>query len=189
MGVDYALACGDCKAFIDFHKWPPHEEAGKVLYAHFFPESVVPVSRFEVTEAAGCPVVRLDAAELLEGVARAAPDQSYIQRLKERLPAFVGEHGAHDLFMACDLGAEPWSWEVPAAEWTRWKEIRGYDCFCTFLPRNLVEDLNLTTWDDALRFLRTEHDWLLFEQTAAEVEAIRRAFEQNVDAAARLRLF
>ena len=180
MGVDFALACNDCKEFVDCHKWVPHEEAGKVLVAHFYPEYGVPVSRYVVSSIDGCPVIYVDAPDLLRGISRQAPEHEYIQQLKECLPDFVHTHQRHKIFIACDLGPELWKWDVPPEIWTKWKEVQGFWLYRSFLPRHLAEDRKLKSWDEARAVLRVEHDWLLHEQADEDLMAIRGAFEKLV---------
>ena len=179
MGVDHFLACNNCKEFVDCHKWPPHEEANSVLYAHFYPEYGVPQSHYQVEWSDGCPIVRAKATDLLREIRRPAPPHDYINQLKNLLPIFVAAHRSHDLFVASDLGPAPWGYDAPEEIWTAWKQIGS---FHRGFPRNLVETMGLVHWDQALPFIEAWDRWVFDgDPEREELVAIQRAFERLVD--------
>src|SRR5262249_54495237 len=118
MGVDFHLACADCREFIDLHKWPVVEDTGTFLvHAYYQPGQYPGQLR---PEAPPYPLVDLDTlckkilltADDIEAALKGEiPDQPYIRELMPVVKEFAARHRGHRLFLSCDMGdpeEDPW---------------------------------------------------------------------------------
>src|SRR5437870_4829927 len=92
MGLDFAVACFDCKLFSDLHKWPIVEEMRDRFHTQQYDRDIFP----------GKPsysVVRVSADELSRGLRQAQTDSEcnveYIQASLPSLHSFVKQHWTH----------------------------------------------------------------------------------------------
>ena len=97
----------------------------------------------------------------------------YLRQLEPVIRHFTTLHADHELFLACDLGIEPWS---IGADFAEWKEIPAYLNYLSFLPRHFIEDLRIESWQEAEAYLQTHHDWLF--QSEEIITPVREAFEK-----------
>ena len=182
MGVDFYLACGNCREFICLHKWPVVDRAGDFLVnAHYEPGKYPGQLR---PEDSPFPFVDLEtdfkkllitAEQIEDALAFYVPEWPYIAELTPIVRDFAVRHRSHQLFLACDLGGdEPW-W--PGEPWFEaWLSVPGPCQAFRFLPRNLVEVASFQTWQEASSAMARE--LVLFEDT--DIEVIRLSFERLV---------
>jgi hypothetical protein len=121
--------------------------------------------------------VRIQAEQIDQSLCDYTPEQPYIATLIPYVRQFILEHRRHFLFLTCDIGERPW--DIGESKRFDWKEIRAaFDHDSRFLPRNLVDDYRLTSWDDVLQFYESGDAWMLHEQMADELDVLRSAFER-----------
>jgi hypothetical protein len=187
MGVDFHLACGECREFIDLHKWRVVENAGRFLIqAHFdtpqyadlppVAESPYPLADLD----SHCKKVFVAAEQIEEALDGDVPDQPYIRELTPLVRAFAARHRGHRLFMSCDLGdpkEDPWWPGRPG--FADWLELPGLYRFNQYLPRNLIELARFQSWSDVLTRMASEWPFRFAESYPEEIEAIRVGFEER----------
>jgi hypothetical protein len=187
MGVDFFLACDDCHEFIDLHKWPVVENAGRFLvHAHyktrqytdqFLPEDLpYPLADLDSM----CKKVLITAKDLEAALGGEVPDQPYIRELATIVRAFATWHRGHRLFLSCDLGdPEEDPWWPGRPRFAEWKEIPGPFLFYRYLPRNMIEVDGFESWAEAVEKLREEWPFVYGSIHSAEIESIHAAFEEG----------
>jgi hypothetical protein len=179
MGTEYAVACLECRLFIDLHKWPVIEELGESLAQAYetheqkiiLPEiSMNPVVYFNADDGLGV-LSRVHEEHLKE----TSYDQLYIQKLALVLSSFLPAHKDHTLILVSDMGARPWHIGEPV--WYEWKEIiAAFDFAAQFLPRNLVDDFSFTAWDQVIAFYEKKEAWFLHDQAKDQLEELKKRF-------------
>lgn len=187
MGVEFYLACGDCCEFIDLHKWPVVENAGRFLvHAHYeqdrYPGQLRPEnSPYPLTDLVTRCKKALVSAEQIEGaLAGDIPDQPYIRELTPVVRAFAARHRGHRQFLSCDLGnpeEDPWWPGRPG--FADWLEVPGAFRNNHYLPRNLVEVAGFSNWHAVLAGMAGAWPFEVAESHAEEMEAIRIGFEER----------
>lgn len=137
MGYEHALACEDCKHYLDLHKWTPVPELqakpapGRPGYVH------VPCAADKAMDA-----VREFAAS------------GYFPELSDAAAGFVLEHQQHSLAFYRSYGDNPWWPDEPG--WHQWRERVGplfrppHRPMDVDLPLNIILDLGITSWPEAL---------------------------------------
>jgi len=82
---------------------------------------------------------------------RGDPD---FQKLVAILPVFCDEHGSHELYLINDSGDFPWT-VCDGYPWYEWAEVIGpnTDMGKIDLPKNLIQDLHLRSWDEIEKHL------------------------------------
>lgn len=179
MGVDYALACGDCLEFIDLHKWAIVEDAARCLISAYH-SSYEPRQNYHaqrIPSLSTQPVVSVTVQQVSEALNEFVPHQPYIQQLLPVVQRFLTVHLDHFLFLTCDLGRRPWHFGEP--QWQEWKEIQAaYKFEGQFLPKNLVQDFGFHRWEEVMEYYSKHEPWFLHDQMRDEREALRQAFEQ-----------
>ena len=186
MGVEFYLACSDCKEFIELHKWPVVEEAGNYLvHAHYergeFDTQLYPEdSPFPLCDLdTHCKKIELTSDQILEALTASPPDHEYIHELKPVVQKFASDHEGHSIFLSCDLGdpdEDPWS--TTQLGFDDWLEVPGVFHYYAALPRNLMEVSKLSTWDDVLEKMQDE--WPFCYHVEEEIESIHSAFERRI---------
>lgn len=170
MGIDYAIACTDCREFVALHKWPILEAAALDVHGR---------AAFDLPGISNGPLAWLDMELVATAVAEPIPSRGFITELQPVLRQFAADHAHHHVAIACDNGLLPWEFGEPA--WDSWKEVQGpffYDS--AYLPRNLIDDYGLTRWADVLELLRQKAEFLLHPQLEEDLQALRIAFTNRV---------
>ncbi len=167
MGIDYALACGDCLEFIALHKW-------SILEYYSLPSQKMPSLSNQF-------IVTVSAEQLVKSLDNFTPSQPYIKKLLPVVNSFITSHRTHFLFFTCDTGERPWDFGEP--RYLEWKEIQA-ECSYSgqILPRNLIEDFGFRRWEEVLKYYSEQDSWFLCEQTREWREALKQAFEEQVAA-------
>jgi|GEM_PF-2560124 len=187
MGVDFHLACSDCREFIDLHKWEVVNDAGRLLVqAHFdSPQSpdLSPRARSQyplLDLDSHCKKVLVKAEQIEEALDGEVPDHQYIKELTPLVRAFAAQNRGHRLFLSCDLGdpeEDPWWPGRPG--FAEWLEIPGAFRFHQYLPRNLIEVAGFKSWSDVLTGMASTWPFEFPESHPEEIEAIRAGFEER----------
>lgn len=165
MGINYALACGDCLEFIDLHKFSLLEYQSLSLQ--------------KVTHLSNRLIAPVTAQQLLNGLESFIPSQQYIEALLPFIRNFIASHQDHFLFLTCDIGEHPWNFGEPQCfEWREIQAVFNYDS--QFLPKNLVKDFAFSHWQEVLAYYSEHESWFLDQQLRDERDALRQAFEQEV---------
>ena len=165
MGIDYALACGDCLEFIALHKW-------SILEYRSLPSQRVPSLSNQL-------IVPVTARQLVNSLDGFVPYQPYMEQLLPFVLDFVTSHRDHFLFLTCDTGERPWDFGEP--RYLEWKEIQAACSYRgQFLPRNLIEDFGFHRWSEVLEYYSKHQPWFLYEQMKDEREALRQAFDKEL---------
>src|SRR5579883_3160851 len=160
MGVDYALACGDCLEFMDLHKWSILEDAGRCLIAahglsHYDYQSF---EAQRVPSLSSQPLVPVTAQQLVKALHDFVPHHSYIEELLPFVHSFMTAHQDHFLFFTCDIGERPWCFGEPRCY--EWREIwAAFNFDSQFLPKNLVKDFNFHYWEEVLEHYSKRLSW------------------------------
>jgi len=186
MGVDFYLACADCKDFIELHKWQVIEEAGHYLiHSHYEPGQFMgqrlrddSLYRLKDLDTL-CKKILVTVDQIEESLHGEVPDHPYIRELTPIVWLFVSEHRGHELFLSCDLGDpsdDPWYPGRPG--FAEWRELPGVFLFHRYLPRNVVEVDGFRSWTEAFDQLREEWPFAYCDTYAAEIATIKSAFEQ-----------
>lgn len=181
MGVDYALACGNCLEFIDLHKWAIVEDAARCLISayHLVHKPYQNYFSQQIPNLSSQPIVAVTVQQVLESLEKFFPDQAYVHQLQPFVRSFLTTHQDHFLFLSCDLGVRPWHFGEP--QWHQWREIQAAFKFeGQFLPRNLVQDFGFRRWEEVIDYYSKHEPWFLHDQMRDEQEALRQAFEQVV---------
>jgi hypothetical protein len=188
MGVDFHLACGDCREFIDLHKWGAVEDASRFLIqAHFDTAQYADLpplaeSPFPLVDLGSlCKKVLVTAEQIEAALGGDVPDQPYIRELTPVVWSFAARHRGHRLFLSCDLGdpgEDPWWPGQPG--FADWLAVSGTFPFHQYLPRNLVELAGFQNWLDVLAGMASEWPFEFPELYPEEIEAIRQGFEERL---------
>lgn len=187
MGVDFHLACSDCCEFIELHKWPVLEDAGRFLvHAHYesgqYPGQLRPEdSPYPFADlGTHCKKALVTADQIEKALAGDVPDQPYIRELTPIVRGFAARHQGHRMFLSCDLGdpeEDPWWPGRPG--FAAWMEVAGPFQFNQYLPRNLIEVAGFQNWSDVLVGMAQEWPFEFAESHAAEIEAVRAGFDER----------
>jgi hypothetical protein len=116
--------------------------------------------------------VQISSDEISEGIKslEIEPGNARHQWVFDLLPYienFSREHAQHDMRMVDDAMPDFYWWpEHPG--YTTWKEIQTSLDKELFLPRNLVDDLHITDWASAEKYLRSLQVMLYDELELAE---------------------
>jgi hypothetical protein len=174
MAQYYALACMDCKVFVDLHKFLPSDAwyerfDGSSWDSDFLPGHEtycclkVTVQQFE-QELVAFPLV--------------AYTPAYVRKLVPELLVFCRDHRGHPFFVISDLGDRPW--DFPIEGWWEWKEKPVAFDLHSYLPRNLVEDLGVRDWPAAVEALKGHASGYSppLEATSGDALAFRLGFER-----------
>lgn len=158
MAIEYYLICPACKEFIDLYKI----RLVKLPAGDY----KLPAEGIELSEE-----------DLLKGIERVEQElaeiQVWIRNLLPFVKIFVQQHAAHRLILKDDYPAPAWYPESPG--YTAWKEYRSTHSHELFLPRNLVDDLQITSWAEAEKHLRVQNV-ILYEEL--ELDEYRETFEK-----------
>ena len=156
MSTNYYIACIDSFEFIHLHKWPIIDDVGHRLHRG---------RKLAVLYFCASPAVIIDKSDIIESIdSQASEDQQgYIKKLIPFVRDFVSVSGNSHFFITCDIGDLPW--EIGSSIWYKWKEvIADFGFESHFLPRNLIDDFKLLTWDEVLEFYKEHDSWMLHEQ-------------------------
>ena len=186
MGVEFSLACNECKVFLSLDKWPVIKLAGDFLvHAHYSPtESYYDDSRcpkkspFPLFQAeSGQWRLTFTSTELLAAQNTESAPGNWNSELSQQVLDFAEAHFSHPLFLCCDYcGVEPWNFD--GQHWIEWRESLGKYYFHSYLPRNLIEQPNCKSWPEAETFLREKHPWLLDIQMKVALSELKLTFEK-----------
>ena len=165
MGIDYALACGDCLEFVALHKW-------SIVPYYSLPNRKMPSISNQL-------IVPVSSEQLVKELDNFTPNQSYIKELLPVVRSFIASHQEHFLFLTCDTGERPWDFGEP--QYLEWKEILAACSYSgQFLPRNLIEDFGFRQWSEVLKYYSKRQFWFLHKQMKNEKQALKRAFKQKL---------
>ena len=165
MGIEYALACGDCLEFIALHKW-------SIVEYRSLPQQKIPSLSNQY-------IVSVSTKQLHEALDNFVPHQPYIEKLLPFVRNFIASHRNHLLFLTCDLGEYPWDFGEP--RYLEWREIQAACSYNgQFLPKNLIQDFGFSHWSEVLEYYSQHQSWFLCEQIKDERELLRQAFEREI---------
>lgn len=184
MGVDYALACGNCLEFLDLHKWAVVEDAARCLVSAYglVHEPCRTYHTQQLLTLSSQPIVAVTSQQIAEALQGVVPHQPYILQLLPFINSFLATRQDCFLFLTCDIGARPWHFGEP--HWYQWREIQAAFKFeGQFLPKNLVQDFGFRHWQEVVEYYAQHESWFLHDQMRDEREALRQAFEQAAIAA------
>lgn len=160
MAIEYHLVCSSCKEFLDLHKF-----------------RLVP----EVCEQSplGLDGVAVSVPDIDQGIARLEPENEinrWIHKLVADVQTFSAKHKTHDLRMV-DSHAPDYYWWPEHPGYTDWKEITSslVSGGEFFLPRNLVDDLQIMDWKTAEEYLLKSYR-ILYEEL--ELDEYREKFDE-----------
>lgn len=159
MGVEHTLSCHDCFEFIDTSKWP------LILnYERYYPR--------------GFEGQKTDIDEVGNGTKYLSQSERFSHwsvHVVPLLAEFTEKHKGHDLRIHDNSGDHPWDPEYPG--YCKWKEVKGYFTLEMYLPRNLVEDLKIINWEEAITYLKKLEIYLYDE---LEIEEYKKVFGELV---------
>ncbi|KAI9130562.1 hypothetical protein [Acaryochloris sp. CCMEE 5410] len=146
MSIDFCIACNDCYEYLELHKWFPDDDLSEKYPCDLKRGnySGSPTNKNKVEKAI---------AIFETGLRQKCPGH-WIENLVPYLQSFIEAHDGHSLSIYNDCGDMPWDFAEP--DWHKWKEIRGpMSCWDenfkdVVLPRNMIDDLDISTWEDAL---------------------------------------
>ena len=140
MAAEYCLVCNTCKEFLDIHKLRLTAQK-----CEKYPLEIdgVPISSSEIDE--GLKELKIEIGN---------SDHQWVVDLLPHIEKFSREHTLHRMSMVDDGGPDYYWWPEHTG-YTEWKEIRGSLENELFLPRNLVDDLQIADWTAAERYLRS----------------------------------
>jgi hypothetical protein len=144
MSRNYAIACETCQQFLDLGGLCPSEE----LSRHKLLSSIPAFQRTEVS-----------AQDILQELAFHNPDNIW-PGLADAIQNFVAFHQTHNL-IALESGGD-WPWWPDEPDWFVWKRISGpffrpaTSQSDIDLPRNIIDDLGITNWSNALAHYRAK---------------------------------
>jgi hypothetical protein len=133
MATEYHLTCIPCKEFINIYKLR-------------FVDTISPL---------GFDGIEVTKAQIQNEVTKLKNENSH-HWIKDILPlieTFLIQHDGHKLVLFDDLGDHLWDPEFPG--YCDWKEITSSLVTELFLPRNLIDDLKITNWNEAESYLLT----------------------------------
>ncbi|MDQ3110631.1 MAG: hypothetical protein M3R17_12125 [Bacteroidota bacterium] len=104
-------------------------------------------------------------------------DHNWIFELLPYIKIFSGEHANHDLRIVDNSGPD-YHWWPEHAGYTEWKEIVTTIDNELFLPRNLIDDLQITEWRTAEAYLQSLQVNLYAE---LELKEYREKFNQLIE--------
>ncbi len=146
MGTDHYIACEERFEFLDLHKWLPDNDLAShnpcALKLGTYCGARTTRARVEAA---------IDTAK--RGLLKEHP-QHWIATAIPALVGFLNTHSNHSLTLYNDCADLPWY--STEAGWHRWKEIQGpMSCWSddfedVDLPRNIIDDLGIRNWPDAL---------------------------------------
>ena len=161
MGIEFSIACFDCRTFVYTYKWAIIEDAVR----HRFDATTYDRDLFQ--EQLSYCVINVDAETVINAVDNESSEFDYIQSLIPTVRTFAIEHQPHRMFISGDIGDEPWAFPEPC--WWRWKAIGGHRNRYGYLPRNLIETCAVCDWASALGFLRSNYsEWAPSEPLSEE---------------------
>lgn len=174
MGYNYYIACKRCQKFVNLGRW------------RIFPNLSFPhVSNDEFPGAGNVAVVSIDEPMLRERL-EAMDDpfsvhnmgNSEHQKLASILVFFCNEHQTHELCFINDSGDFPWR-ACDRYPWYEWSEVIGPNTNIgnVDLPKNLIHDLNLRSWDEIEKHLlrSRRYDPITFP---GDIDLVKYGFEQ-----------
>lgn len=138
----YAIGCHACKQYLDLSGQRPFEGIDGC--------SFVPVAAYKQ--------MSVTASDLRRQLCLQAPD-SMVPGLANAMQSFFSDHESHGLCVYESQGDFPWWPDEP--DWCAWREVRGPFFKPPFretdidLPLNIILDLGITSWSDALNHYRS----------------------------------
>jgi hypothetical protein len=174
MGYDYYIACKSCQRFIDLGRW-------RVFHDLQFPH----VSKEVFPSAGNVAAAPIDGPRLRERLHimddpfsvshKRDPD---FHKLAHIVAEFCNEHGSHELYFINDSGDFPWN-ACDQYPWYEWSEIIGPNTNMgrVDLPKNLIHDLHLTSWDEIEKHLLRSHRYDLVT-FPGDIDLVKRGFEK-----------
>ncbi|MNJ91911.1 hypothetical protein D3C87_95660 [compost metagenome] len=162
MATEYYLICSSCKEFLDLHKFR--------LIPGVCDRSPL-----------GIDGVSVSLPEIDHGISLLEPlseNNRWIHQLVPHIQTFSAKHAVHDLRMV-DSYAPDYYWWPEHPGYTEWKEIVSSLIPNTefFLPRNLVDDLQITNWETAEEYLVKSYR-ILYEEL--ELKEYREKFDELI---------
>jgi hypothetical protein len=99
-------------------------------------------------------------------------------KLAHIVAEFCNEHGSHELYFINDSGDFPWN-ACDQYPWYEWSEIIGPNTNMgrVDLPKNLIHDLHLTSWDEIEKHLLRSHRYDLVT-FPGDIDLVKRGFEK-----------
>lgn len=137
MSRDYAVGCLACRQFLDLGGQCPVEGLAGC--------SFVPGAAYKQ--------MKVEASDLRRQLRLQSPDD-IAPGLADAMLGFANDHESHSLYAYESGGDRPWWPDEP--NWYAWREVRGPFFKPPFretdidLPLNIIHDLGITNWPDAL---------------------------------------
>jgi hypothetical protein len=140
MAIEYSLVCNTCKEFMDIHKLKiiPHKCNKSPLGMEG-----IQISKSEIDE--GIKSLRIEPGN---------KDHHWILELFPFIEKFALDHALHEMRMVDDAAPDFYWWPEHTG-YTKWKAIQTPLNEELFLPRNLVDDFQITDWATAEKYLRS----------------------------------
>ncbi|HSU57331.1 MAG TPA: hypothetical protein VLT36_25035 [Candidatus Dormibacteraeota bacterium] len=174
MSFFYYIACKPCRSFVNLESW-------RIFHTLRFPWP-----KKDLFPGAGIvAAAKIDFSELRERLARLDDPFSdhhrgdpEFQRLRDILTAFSFEHEGHELYFINDSGNFPWE-ACTSHQWYEWREVIGPNTKLrdVDLPKNLIYDLNMTSWQEAEKHLSASHRYNP-ENFPDDINLVKDAFEK-----------
>lgn len=172
MGVKFRIACHQCHEFLELAKWFPDVDMTFTLSNYIGASNYRGVQTDEMK-------IRKAIKEYQEGLLKERPGH-WISEYIPYLESFVEDHHTHELAIYNDTGDSPWYSYEP--DWHRWKEIQGpgtswsSDFSDVELPRNLIDDVGIDNWQDALKHYVDHFPCMIGPGIPDEMETIFNGF-------------
>jgi hypothetical protein len=174
MSYFYYVACKPCRRFVDLGAW-------RIFHELRFP----PVTKNISPGAGNVAAVKIQSSELQKCLLRLDDPYSQIyreraefQQLRDILILFAAEHDGHELYFINDSGDFPWT-ATNQYPWYEWREVIGPNTRLRDidLPKNLIYDLNIASWQQAEQHLLASHRYNP-ENFSDDISLVRHGFEK-----------
>lgn len=191
--IQFAIGCLDTFEFIDLHEWPIIEHIGHLLHRG---------QNLDELDFCTSPAVIIDKAFIVKSINEQDADyeepkppyadfledeypeeeyheeeyqECYVEELIPFVREFVSDPQKNQFFIICDSNDLPW--EIGQPRWYKWKEhIAYFDYESRSLPRNLIDDYKLFSWDQVLELNREKDEWILHEQCKDELLELKEKY-------------
>ena len=153
----YAAYCEDCQEFLELNKWNPAPHLSDL------PQD-------SARRAYQC--VQISAESLLHSM-ELNTDPTGFKELRDSLQAFVKLHSDHQIGLCRSSG--DWPWWPDEKDWFVWRRVVGpfyhpsVDQSDIDLPRNIIYDLGIIEWPQALKHYRLRCPCVEFPEKIEQV--------------------
>jgi hypothetical protein len=160
MAIEFTLVCNTCKEFMDVHKLR--------VIPHKCDQFPLGIDGIEISKA------EIDDGIQHLGIEAGNKNHDWAFALLPYIKKFAGDHALHEMRMVDDTAPDFYWWPEHRG-YTAWKAVQTSLDEELFLPRNLVDDLQITEWAAAEKYLRSLQVMLYDE---LELDEYRDAFHK-----------